>query len=140
MKTNLYSGLFVLMLLTVFGCNHNPSKPKEEAKPAEVAYRGLYSFGPEVKSFKDCTTGQEYWAADSSAQLELSYSQLHFEKPYEPVYVEIEGRKVKSGKDGAASEFDSTFVVKKLIKISKDIPTDMCREVEAPKAKAESKK
>ena len=115
------------LTITFFSCNNPQPKLVSAPKaPATVIYRGLYSFGPEVKSFKDCKTGQEYWAADSSAKLELGYSQMNFEKPYEPVYVEVEGRKVKSGSEGAASEFDSTLVVTKLIKITKDIPKDMC--------------
>ena len=139
MKTILNKGIVLLMLITVFSCNNNP--PKETAKKTSQAiYRGLYSFGPEVKSFKDCKSGQEFWAADSSAKLELGYSQLHFEKPYEPVYVEVEGRKIKSGKEGAAAEFDSTLIVTKVVKLTKDIPGDMCntepkQESTKPKAK-----
>ncbi|MES2275768.1 MAG: hypothetical protein V4592_07090 [Bacteroidota bacterium] len=131
-------GLFLLILVTVFACN-NPQTKKIEIGTAPVIYRGLYSFGPEVKSFKDCATGHEYWAADSSAKLELGYSQQNFEKPYEPVYVEVEGKKVKSGTDGAASEFDSTLVVTKVIKLTKDIPTDMCNFPE-PKTDTTTKK
>ncbi|QKJ33208.1 hypothetical protein HQ865_19340 [Mucilaginibacter mali] len=114
-------------MIAVFGCNNPQHKPAlTTSTPEPVVYRGLYSFGPEVKSFKDCKTGQEFWAADSSAKLELGYSQMNFEKPYEPVYVEVEGRKVKSGADGAASEFDSTMVVTKVVKMTRDIPKDMC--------------
>ena len=125
MKNILTRCLSALLLITVFSCNNNHDK-KKTAK-GHIVYHGLYSFGPEAKSFKDCKTGQEYWAADSAAKLELGYSQLNFEKPYEPVYVEVEGRKVKSGKDALGSEFDSTLVVTKLIKITKDIPQDMCK-------------
>lgn len=125
MKTRLNLCAVLLLLISVFGCNNPQTKQISlPAAPAAIVYRGLYSFGPEVKSFKDCKTGQEYWAADSSARLELGYSQMNFEKPYEPVYVEVEGRKVKSGTDGAASEFDSTMVVTKVVKITKDIPKD----------------
>lgn len=122
MKNGRYLVLFLFVSITSFGCSHDKKKPA--AGP--VIYRGLYSFGPEVKSFKNCDTGQEFWAVDSSAKLELGYSQLNFEKPYEPVYVEIEGQKIKSGPDGVSSEFDSTIVVKKLIKLSKEIPAGMC--------------
>jgi len=115
---------FLMLLLVVFAacsCNSNSSKT-----PKLVVYKGLYSFGPEIKSFKDCDSGREFWVTDSSAQLELQYSQLNFEKPYEPVYIEVEGIKSKSGKEGMGSEYDSTLVVKKVIKITKEIPQDMC--------------
>jgi copper homeostasis protein (lipoprotein) len=113
--------LMFLAIISACSCNNNADKT-----PAEVVYKGVYSFGPEVKSFKDCDNGREFWVTDSSKQLELQYSQLNFEKPYEPVYVEVEGVKVHSGKEGLGSEYDSTLVVKKLIKISKVIPQDMC--------------
>ncbi|UEG53618.1 hypothetical protein LLH06_01350 [Mucilaginibacter daejeonensis] len=98
----------------------------DKKKDEPVVYKGLYSFGPEVRSFKNCDDTHEYWVADSSAQLELQYSQLNFEKPYEPVYIEVEGHKVRSGTDGMGSEYDSTLVVKKVLKITKEIPQDLC--------------
>lgn len=108
-------------LITVAcSCNYNSGKTKR------VVYKGVYSFGPEVKSFKDCDNGREFWVTDNSEQLELKYSQLNFEKPYEPVYVEVEGIKIRSGKEGMSSEYDSTLVVKKVLKITKEIPQDTC--------------
>jgi len=109
-----------LLIIAVFGCRNNK-------KEVPAIYKGLYSFGPEVKSFKDCETGTEFWATDSSATLELQYSQLNFAKPYEPVYVEVEGHKIKTTKaDGLDSQYDSILVVKKVNKITKVIPQDMC--------------
>jgi copper homeostasis protein (lipoprotein) len=122
MKIILNVCLLLLILITVNACKHITKNSVTGG--GQVIFRGLYSFGPEVKSFKDCGDGQEYWVADSSAKLELSYAQMHFEKPNEPVYVEVEATKMKSGLDGIASEFDSTLVVKKLIKITSELPKD----------------
>ena len=116
-----YSAFLFVFLIAASSCNRKPDKTD---KP--IVYKGLYSFGPEIKSFKDCDNGQEFWVTDSSARLELQYSQMNFEKPYEPVYVEVEGVKLKSGKEGMGSEYDSTLVVKKVVKITKEIPQDMC--------------
>lgn len=112
---------FLIFAAVAALCSCN-SKPKGHY----TLFKGVYSFGPEEKSFKDCDNGQEFWVVDSSAQLELKYSQLQFEKPYEQVYVEVEGKKVRSGKDGLGSQYDSTLVVKKLRKITKVIPDGMC--------------
>ena len=120
MRKGLIKYLLGILVIAAFSCN---SKSK---KATYVVYKGIYSFGPEVRSFKDCDSGGEYWVTDNSEQLELKYSQLKFEKPYEPVYVEVEGVKIHSGKDGLGSEYDSTLIVKKLIKITKEIPQDMC--------------
>ena len=111
-----------ILVISLLSCNGKQPKIFQH-----IVFKGVYSFGPEVKTFKDCYSGQEFWVTDHSGQLELKYSQLNFEKPYEPVYVEIEGVKVHSGKVGLGSEYDSTMVVNKLIKISKEIPLDSCK-------------
>ncbi|MGA9650170.1 hypothetical protein, partial [Pedobacter sp.] len=90
--------------------------------------KGLYSFGPEMKSFTLCEDGREYWVVDSVKNLELSYSNLNFEKPYEPVYVELQGYFAKSDTATVAADFDSTLVVTKVIKISKEIPDGPCSQ------------
>jgi len=121
MQGKLIKYLMCIVIIAVCSCKGNSGKHTQY-----VIYKGVYSFGPEVKSFRDCDSGHEFWVTDNSEQLELKYSQLDFEKPYEPVYIEVEGIKVHSGKDGLGSEYDSTLVVKKLIKITKEIPQDMC--------------
>jgi copper homeostasis protein (lipoprotein) len=122
MQERLIKYLICVVIIAACSCNNNT---RYETRP--VVYKGVYSFGPEVKSFKDCDNGREFWVTDSSAQLELKYSQLNFEKPYEPVYVEVEGVKIRSDKEGLGSEYDSTLIVKKLVKITKEIPADMCK-------------
>ena len=114
---------YLMLILVIAACSCNNGRDKTQP----VIFKGVYSFGPEVKSFKDCDNGREFWVTDSSAHLELKYSQLNFEKPYEPVYVEVEGQKIRSNKEGLGSEYDSTLVVKKLIKITKEIPQDLCK-------------
>jgi copper homeostasis protein (lipoprotein) len=113
--------LIIFIAIGPYSCKNNNG-----AHSKGTLYKGVYSFGPEMKTFTECNSGHEYWVADSCKQLELQYNQLKFEKPYEPVYIEIQGNKVRSGKDGLGSEYDSTLVVNKLIKITKEIPQDMC--------------
>lgn len=113
--------IMYMVIIGVYLCSCNYKQA-----PAVVVYKGVYSLGPEVRSFKDCDSGHEFWVTDNSGQLELKYLQLNFEKPYVPVYVEVQGTKVRSGKDGMGSEFDSTLIVKKVVKITEDIPQDMC--------------
>jgi copper homeostasis protein (lipoprotein) len=115
-----FAGVFVISSIFLSSCNNNAGKG------VAVVYKGVYTFGPGQKTFKDCDNGSEFWVTDSSKQLELQYSQLNFEKPYEPVYVEVQGTKIKSGKDGLGAEYDSTLVVHKLVKITKQIPEGMC--------------
>jgi copper homeostasis protein (lipoprotein) len=121
MQHKLFKYGLVMLVAVLCACNRDGNK----AGSLHV-FKGLYSYGPEVKSFKNCDDTHEYWVTDSSAQLELQYSQMNFEKPYEPVYVEVEATKIQSGSEGMGSEYDSTLVVKKVLKITKEIPQELC--------------
>lgn len=117
--------LSLVLLLAVAACNRNSS----DKKNSDIKIiKGLYSYGPEIKSFTDCEEGSEYWVADSAKTLELAYSNLNFEKPYEPVYIEVEGKFVKSDSLTVSADFDSTLVVTKLIKLTKEIPDGPCSQ------------
>jgi copper homeostasis protein (lipoprotein) len=120
MQGKLVRYLMFAVIIGLYSCHGNPGDIKHY-----TVFKGVYSFGPEVKLFTDENSGHEFWVTDSSEQLELQYSQLKFEKPYEPVYIEVEGIKKHSDKDGLGAEYDSTIVVKKLIKITKEIPDVM---------------
>jgi len=115
----------VVVCLLIIGLSSCSDEKQKAANP--VVIKGLYSFGPEAALFIDCATGKEYWTADSSAKLELQYSQMGFEKPYESVYIEVEGAIKPSAKGGPASAYDSTLTVTKLISIKKDIPGGICK-------------
>ncbi|MBC7567259.1 MAG: hypothetical protein H7223_09875 [Pedobacter sp.] len=111
------------LILVVTACNHDKV---EENKDTFKILKGLYSFGPEIKSFTDCEEGKEYWVADSAKTLELAYSNFNFEKPYEPVYIEVECHLIKSDRLMVSADFDSTMVVTKVLKITKEIPDGPC--------------
>jgi hypothetical protein len=115
--------LTIALAVTAMACNPRPAETK---KGNTRVIKGLYSFGPELKSFTDCEEGNEYWVADSAKTLELAYSNFNFEKPYEPVYIEAEAHAVKSDTLSMSADFDSTMVVTKLIKITKEIPDGPC--------------
>ncbi|RZM28367.1 MAG: hypothetical protein EOO88_09225 [Pedobacter sp.] len=116
--------LFVIAIAAV-ACDR---KSGTEQQDATRVVKGLYSFGPEVHSFTDCEEGREYWVADSAKTLELAYSNLHFEKPYEPVYIEVECHFIKSDSLKISADYDSTMVVTKLIKLTKEIPDGPCNQ------------
>ncbi|TKC05108.1 hypothetical protein [Pedobacter frigoris] len=118
-----YIVLFLALAAVVTACNQ---KSEQELKNTTRVIKGLYSYGPEIKSFTDCEEGREYWVADSAKTLELAYSNFNFEKPYEPVYIEVECHLIKSDSLIVSADFDSTMVVTKLLKITKEIPDGPC--------------
>lgn len=111
------------LIVFVTACNRNKV---EDNKDTSKVLKGLYSFGPEIKSFTDCEEGREYWVVDSAKTLELAYSNFNFEKPYEPVYIEVECHMIKSDSLMVSADFDSTMVVTKVLKITKEIPDGPC--------------
>ena len=124
MKSFKHTALSLFILSVIFtACSQNPvGGHKSNTK----IIKGLYSYGPEIKSFTDCEEGREYWVADSAKTLELGYSKFNFEKPYEPVYIEAECHVIKSDSLVVSAEFDSTLVITKLLKITKAIPDGPC--------------
>ena len=126
MHTNKFLLTIILLSMILISCNSadNPTENKDKV----IIAKGLYSFGPEVKSFTDCEERRELWVADSAKTLELAYNNLGFEKPYTPVYVEVECRIVKSDTSTITGNYDSTMVVTKLLKISKQIPEGPCSQ------------
>lgn len=116
--------LCILFAAVLQGCN---GKTDGDEQAASRIVKGLYSYGPEIKSFTDCEEGREYWVADSAKTLELAYSNFNFEKPYEPVYIEVECHFIKSDSLIVSADFDSTMVVTKVVKITKEIPDGPCR-------------
>jgi len=114
-----YGTLLLLSVTVITACEHKDKKTKD----GTPVFKGLYSFEPGAKLFQFCGRQGQYWTVDSSAQLELKYAQLvSFEQSGTPVYVEVRGYKTKSATNGDAAAYDSTLVVKKVIKIAKDIP------------------
>lgn len=126
MKLFKQATVFVMLSgVAITACN----RAEKTAETSNIkTVKGLYSFGPEMKSFTLCDDGREYWVADSVKNLELSYSNLNFEKPYEPVYVELQGYFAKSDTATVSADFDSTLVVTKVLKISKEIPDGPCSQ------------
>lgn len=126
MRTNKLFLIVTLFSIVLLACNS--ADKSTENKNEFVIAKGLYSFGPEVRSFTDCEEGREFWVADSAKTLELAYNGLGFEKPYTPVYVELECRIIKSDTSTVTGNYDSTMVVTKLLKISKQIPEGPCSQ------------
>jgi len=126
MKLFKQATVFAILSGIAFAACNRQEKPEEQSNLKII--KGLYSFGPEMKSFTFCEDGREYWVTDSVKNLELSYSNLNFEKPYEPVYVELQGYFTKSDTATVAADFDSTLVVTKVIKISREIPDGPCAQ------------
>jgi copper homeostasis protein (lipoprotein) len=125
--TYLAVGLMVLGVACKNKTKHSGEGQRTQASSSRAQFKGLYSLGPDIRSFKDCATGREYWVADSTRQLELKYWQLvTAENHDQPVYIEVDGDIKPSNFSDADEAYPNTLIVRKLITITKDIPAGKC--------------
>lgn len=108
------------MLISLVGCLGNNSKPAEN--PIQNV-AGHLILGKQVQAFKACRTApeQSMWLLAHEKQLAYlrnAYEQLTLE-PYEEVYVELLGRKIKNPEDclacqahQASFELQETLVIR----------------------------
>ncbi len=91
-------------------------------------FKGLYTFGNEVKTFQDCSVRQTvYWVNDSIASLHEPYEKTNRfpSYPYESVYAEVRSYLSGKSKIGYASEYENMLVVTGIMKVeAKNFRTD----------------
>jgi heat shock protein HslJ len=77
------------------------------------AYRGFYVFGHEVRTFQPCGSEQVYWVKaepDISKRLREEHRKLTV-KPYESIYVEVQGHLLAKATEGFAADYDSKIAI-----------------------------
>ena len=83
---------------------------------------GLLVFGHEVRSLQPCGDMRVFWMHAPDAlhqQLQADYRRLA-KRPYEPVYVEIEGEFSEHPVSGFAADYDGTIVISEVRSVSGD--------------------
>lgn len=79
-----------------------------------VDFKGLYTYGNGVSTFRDCKTGKVYWLTDSSGKIAEMYSAINRYPgySYESVYAEIKGYLNGNPTSGYDNELRVTSVLK----------------------------
>lgn len=93
---------------------------KASPDTAYTIFKGLYTFGDEVSSFRDCEQpGKVYWVNDSLISLRDQYDKTNRlpTYPYESVYAELKGYLSGKSTMGYASEYENVLVVSDIIKM-----------------------
>ena len=106
----LTTGLLVVLLLTGAGTL------------AGAELRGLLVLGHEVRSLQPCGDTRVFWLHAPGAlhqQLQADYRRLA-KRPYQPLYIEIEGAFSEHPVGGFAADYDGTIVVSEVRSISGD--------------------
>lgn len=77
-------------------------------------FKGLYTFGNEVSTFRDCDNPSKvYWLEDESKKMNESYKKAHtfLAYPYESIYVELKGYLKGKSTIGYAAEYENVLAV-----------------------------
>jgi heat shock protein HslJ len=80
------------------------------------SYRGFYVFGHEVRTFQPCGSEEVYWVraeAELAKRLRDEHQKLTA-KPYEPIYIEVQGHFTDKAAEGFAADYDGQIVVEGL--------------------------
>lgn len=83
--------------------------------------RGLYVFGHEVRSLQLCGNEQVFWVQAPVAQRQQLATEYHriARRPYEAVYVELEGDFSERSSSGFAADYDGTILVREVRLVSR---------------------
>jgi len=82
-------------------------------------FKGMYTVGNEVNTFRDCGSRVTYWVNDSLADMQKPYEQAvqPLVYPYESVYAEVKGYLAGKSALGYASEYENVLVVTEIIRL-----------------------
>jgi len=88
--------------------------------------RGRYSWGHEVNTLQLCDSDQVYWVrCDRPLAARLrAFVEEHTDRPYTPVYIEVNGHLLDEQPDGFAADYDGIFYLKDVLRMTADVPAN----------------
>lgn len=113
--------------IVLSGCSQSP-QPKQATKPDALVnlsqqtqpqtfvLRGEVVIGHEARSIQPCNSSQQYWVHLPSGEFERAQKLMH--EAYQPLYGELIGYLVPPPLDGFAADYDATFVVTQVNRLS----------------------
>ena len=82
--------------------------------------KGRLTLGHEANSFQPCESDQVFWVSDKTGKLKKLYDELTAgEKPYTPIYAEIEFIDKGRAIEGFPAEYQSVYEAVKIIRTTK---------------------
>lgn len=93
------------------------------AKDHEKIYKGTYSWGHEVHSFKPCNEKEDYWVSFDWAGIEMhEFYKKADKKPYQLMYIEFRGQVLNEIVDGFADSYSGLIRISEVQKYTINIP------------------
>ncbi len=87
--------------------------------------KGHYIYGHEVRSFSPCGGDKKIWISGKTEKLKNLHDELTVDqKPYTPIFVEIEIIDKGKSDDGFAADYESVYEVVEILKTAKTTEGD----------------
>lgn len=96
----------------------------DETAHARVVFLGVYTFGAEVETFRPCGDSLTYWVTTSPPMWDhlRDLHQSLTTKPYQGIYVAVQGMPTDGERDGFAADYDGLFRIDTVYRSSATIP------------------
>lgn len=89
----------------------------------EKTYKGTYSYGHEVHSFKPCNEKKDYWVSFNWAGMEMhEFYKRSGKKPYQPMYIEFRGQVLNEAVDGFAEQSSGLIRISEVFSYTFQVP------------------
>lgn len=99
---------------------NNTQNEKDQTTTEVKTDKGKLVLGHEARSFQPCGSEKVFWISDKTANLKQLYDELTLgEKPYTPIYAEIEYMDKGNASEGFPAEYESVYEVIKILKTEK---------------------
>ena len=109
-----YAGFPLILALACGAC-----APSSGAVSQDRILRASYVWGPEVNTLKPCGSDSTFWVLakpDVIARLRTAHDSIRT-RPYEPIYISVQGHRSAQPTDGFAEETNGYFEVTAILEV-----------------------
>ncbi|GDY24968.1 hypothetical protein [Agarivorans sp. Toyoura001] len=93
--------------------------------PQTSPIKGSFVFGHEAREFIPCGGEALWWQAEPLVTAELlEYYRANIAKPYQAIYVTVQGERLAAQVDGFASEYPAVFEINRVIDWQLTVPSN----------------
>ncbi|WP_120631477.1 hypothetical protein [Ruegeria sp. EL01] len=99
----------------------------QQTAEEDTSFRGAFTYGPEVRTFQACNSDAVVWLdGDQDVLTPLEAASMKHAAtvgtPYQPIFVQIEGRYVAQATDGFAEDYERRILARTATVLSPDLP------------------
>ncbi|WNC70610.1 hypothetical protein RGQ13_10740 [Thalassotalea psychrophila] len=90
---------------------------------SDELYQGIFTWGPEVHSFKTCVDNADYWILVNPEVLKLKeFYHANQQQPYQGLYIEFKGEEQPKSQQGFAADYSSQITINEVLSYTFELP------------------